>query len=252
MKKGISLLLFLIFTISFGQVSFAIGSDDPNHFDQIIDNPTPKNAKEEIIFDNSFRDTDKNKNSKGKINKESGSILPQVVVDCGYDCGGSYSDPANIPTNTVDLYNIPLEYAIINGELIILKRPDLHYYTQNATQSWFNMVTGYSAKTMANGFGTFVTYKGVSKIPYVARLFDKYNNPAPYNYGDYAKTGSSAMIQYNTPFWGKIVSAAVPSTGTKTVLVYVSTTGANYSWHRRISFDLKPDGSITIRKVWVN
>ncbi|GIN88460.1 hypothetical protein J6TS2_48460 [Heyndrickxia sporothermodurans] len=110
------------------------------------------------------------------------------------------------------------------------------------------MVTANITKIISNGFGTFVTMKGAKKVPYIARLYDKANKAKPYNWGDYAKTGSSAMVQYNAPFWGKIVSAPVPSAGTKTVIVYVSKTGKDYTWDRRISFTIKKDKSITYKK----
>lgn len=173
-------------------------------------------------------------------------INPLPVPICDNVCG-TYENPIRIPTNTLDLYDIPLEYGFVNGQFVFMQRPGLYYYTQNATQSHFNMITGKFASTVANGYATFGIFKGINKIPYMAKLF-KNNAPAPYNYGDWAKTMSSWMIQQKVPLWSKIVSAGVPSVGTKEVLVYISTTGKDNTWHRRVNFQIKPDKTITIRK----
>lgn len=46
---------------------------------------------------------------------------------------------------------MPIEYTIHKGKLVLLKRPDLHYYTQNFTQTWWNQYTGKFAQKAAGG-----------------------------------------------------------------------------------------------------
>ncbi|MDN9012877.1 hypothetical protein [Brevibacillus laterosporus] len=164
-------------------------------------------------------------------------------VDC--DC-----KPIKMRTNVIDMYGIPLEYTIKYGEFSIFKRPGVYYYQQNAKTTWFDMASGDVAKMAANGLGTFVSYKIIDKIPYVARLLDKYGKEKPYNWQDYAKSAAAVSAQYNFPLWGSIVSASVPKRGTETILVYLSEDDEN--WERRINIQIDSDGTVTTKKWWVD
>ncbi|QOS98088.1 hypothetical protein JNUCC42_16355 [Brevibacterium sp. JNUCC-42] len=180
---------------------------------------------------------------KEKAKKELEGKVKPFKVDC--DC-----EPIKIRTNVIDMYGIPLEYTIKYGEFSIFKRPGVYYYQQNATTTWFDMASGEVAKMGANALGTYVTYKLIDKIPYVARLLDKYGKEKPYNWQDYAKSGAAVSAQYNLPLWGSIVSASVPKRGTQTILVYLSKDDEN--WERRINIQIDSDGTVTTKKWWVD
>lgn len=36
---------------------------------------------------------------------------------------------------------VPLEFTIIEGNLVIFQKLGYHYYTQSSTQGWFNVAT---------------------------------------------------------------------------------------------------------------
>ncbi|WP_082232073.1 hypothetical protein [Halobacillus massiliensis] len=166
--------------------------------------------------------------------------------------GGSYSDPVDLDPNKLNVEGIPLEYSIADGELVILERGEYHYYVQSAEQGYFNYVTGNIAKTVANGYGTFVLSKGINKTPYINKIFNTTSKETLHNYGGYAKTASSAMIQYKTPLWGRIASAPVPGVGSKEVIVYISKTGNDYTWNNRARFVVNSDNSITTSTWYVD
>ncbi|MFD1779294.1 hypothetical protein ACFSFW_11495 [Fredinandcohnia salidurans] len=224
---------------------------DPYTVDETVVNQNY--IEEEAVVDKSFVGTTTQSGgfTLTPTNPIDGGVSTNAYnFDCG--CGGSYGSPLRIKTSTVDLYGTPIEYGFVNGQFVVMKRPDLYYYIQNATQSHFNMVTGKFAQTWATGFGTFVVFKGVDKIPYMARLFDRYNYSKPYNFGDYAKTVASWQLQSYIPGWAKVITTGVPSAGTKQVLVYVSTSGKNGTWHKRILFTITPNKTVSYSKSYAN
>lgn len=176
-------------------------------------------------------------------------IIPRAN-EC--DCGYSYSSPAQLQTNMVNVSGVPIEYVVRNGQFVVFERPDLYYYQQNASVTWFDEVTGKVAQLGVEGLGTYASYKVVANFPYIARLLDQWGGPRPYTFGDFTLLASSYMVQTQIPLWGRIVATPVPATGTKQVLVYVSKTGNDYTWNYRASFTLSPDGSITYSTWYVN
>jgi hypothetical protein len=171
-------------------------------------------------------------------------VLPRKV-DPGCGCG---LDAAKFSTNMTYIDDVPIEYTIRDGHLVVFERPGLYYYKQNATQTWLNEYFGKVASFGAEGVGTYASYKVVSKVPYIARLLDKYGKELPYNFGDWTIAAGTYMAQQNIPLWGKIIATPVPSAGTKEVLVYVSKTGKDNTWYYRIRFTVNTDGSLTITK----
>jgi hypothetical protein len=206
--------------------------------DKIIDVPT---SQSEVIDEDTFTDT--SFREPMRKSDEIGTFAHEC--ECG---GGSYKNPIKIKSSTIDLYGVPLEYGIVKGNLVIMRRPGLYYYKQNATTSYVNMVSASIVSKMATGYSSYIAGKGVAKVPYMAKLFNSLNQPKPFNYGDYARTAAGWQVEQNLPIWGRIVSAPVPSSGTKEVLVYVSKTGKDYSWDRRILFTIKPDKTISYKK----
>lgn len=204
----------------------------------------PENIEYETTIDNSFINSLNNSNMNYSIN----TFCPH---GCVIDGGSSYSNPMRVNTNVVDVKGVPLEYSIVNGELVIYKRDGYHYYVQSANHGWFNAVTGNITRSAANIVGTYLTYKAVSTVPYLKKVFDAESNQ-PFRIYQSLTAASSYMVQERIPVWGSIVSTPVPSAGTKETVIYISETGRDYTWHHRIRFVISPNGSLEIRTWYVN
>jgi len=61
----------------------------------------------------------------------------------------------------------------------------------------------------------------------------------------------TAMVTYNTPIIGPTLYTAVPLVGTKEIIVYISETGKDNTWHYRYRTVVARDGSYTISKWYV-
>ncbi|MEJ8546969.1 hypothetical protein [Brevibacillus borstelensis] len=146
---------------------------------------------------------------------------------------------------------IPVEYTVHKGKLVVMKRPDLYYYTQNFTQTWWNQYSGQFAQRAAEGYGTYVSFQIGGKIPYMARLLKlKDRGEKPFQYADYAMAVLGYMTQEQIPLWGDIISTPVPNRGTEISLIYISKTGKDNSWKYRVRFEVEEDGTVSY-KQWV-
>ncbi|MEQ6378776.1 hypothetical protein RZN25_18435 [Bacillaceae bacterium S4-13-56] len=240
-KKITILLAILILLVS--QSLFV--SAEPNK------SSVPDNIHFKIKFKNDPTDLslDSTKDTSFVKTKEELNKMQECECEGG---GGTYEDPVSVPTNVINVEGIPLEYAIIDGEFTILERAEYHYYVQNAEQGWFNAAMGTFAKTVYNGYGSWLVYKGIDKIPYVSKVINTTSKETLHDYGSYAKAASSVMIQNNAPLWGVVASAPVPSWGTKEVVIYISETGADYSWHNRVRFVISPDNEVSYSTWYVD
>lgn len=230
MKKLLSFVTALTILFSFGTSAYAI-EEGP---DQFPANPIINDGPAQYVVD-----------SQDSSWANTSEIYPAVeeANDCG--CG---SNPKQIRTDMLDIKGVPLEYTIRDGNLVIFPRPGLYYYKQNARQTWLNEYTAKVVSTWAEGYGTYVSYKIVSRVPYIARLLNLSGREVPYNFSDWAVSAGSYMAQKEVPLWGKIISANIPSAGTKEVVVYISKTGKDRTWHYRARFVVDDDGNLTIRK----
>jgi hypothetical protein len=222
--------------------------------DGIVEEPASETevVAEETVIDTSLAEfTSEEEDPIAELINGGKTTEPTYADACSCG-GGSYGSPIRIKSNTIDMWDIPLEYGFANGQFVIMRRPGVYYYKQNATTTYFNEITADITQKISTGFSSFILYKGIDKIPYMARLYNYLNQPAPYNWGDYTKLASAWQLEKRLPIWGRIMSAPVPSSGTKQVIVYISKTGKDYTWHRRVSFTISPDKSITIKKWWVN
>lgn len=199
--------------------------------------PVDANAKNvETIVDTTW------KNSPDILEDSANNMVVPTREDCGCD------EVIKKRTNMIYIDNtMPIEYTIHKGKLVLLKRPDLHYYTQNFTQTWWNQYTGKFAQKAAEGAGTYVSFRIGGKMPYMARLLklkDRFEKP--FQYGDYALGALAWMQQEKVPLWGDIISASVPKSGTEISLIYISETGKNNSWKYRARFEVEKDGTVKV------
>lgn len=217
---------------------------DPHEMTSVVDSQDPSDAEEIVSVDNSFVDST-NDSDGGSEN---------VVTPI--DGGGSYSKPVKIRTTKIDLYGQPLEYGFANGRFQILERNGLYYYQQQASYGYFNELTAKYTQTLTGGAAGYYTFRAAEiGVPYMSRITavaKNINYGGPWQFGNYTKSVAGWMIDYKIPFLGKIISAPIPSKGTKDVLVYISTTGKNYSWHRRVLFTIHPNKSVTTKMWYVN
>lgn len=198
------------------------------------------NAKEEIqnmetIIDNTWEDSP-------DIFPDSDNKVTLFREDCGCD------DVIQKKTNMIYIGGeMPLEYTIHKGRLVVMKRPDLHYYTQNFEQTWWNQYSGKFAQKASEGLGTYVSFRIGGKLPYMARLLKlKDRGEKPFQYADYAFGVLGYMEQEQIPLWGDIISAGVPKSGTEISIVYISKTGKDNSWKYRARFEVEDDGTVKI------
>ncbi|MEK3735222.1 MULTISPECIES: hypothetical protein [Paenibacillus] len=174
---------------------------------------------------------------------------PQLTGDIGLACS-RFGAPVQLSTNKITIVNgVALEYTIKDGQFAVFTRPDLYYYQEQATQSWFNAAVGKFTQTFTTGYGTYLTYKVAGKNPYMAKLMDKFRNQKPFPYGNWALGAGAWMLANEVPLWGDIIAAPVPAAGTKEVIVYLSKTGKDNTWHYRTRFTISPSGSVTY-KTW--
>ncbi len=160
-----------------------------------------------------------------------------------------------VAIETFNLRGVPMNYAIINDRLVIFRNePDLWYYTQNTEYGLTEEIFGQIGKTTASAFGEYFIGKGASKIPGASALNNKMGNMPDIpgtgaNSGDLLKEQASESIQKQIPFWKEIVSAEVPKSGTKQVLVYIGGDGEN--WDRRAMITMSSDGVVSIDDWYV-
>lgn len=146
--------------------------------------------------------------------------------------------------------SVSVEFTIIDGKFVMYEQQGYYYYVENATQSWFNAATGSLASAGSSLLKARLTYGVVGKLPYLKNIYStKTGELVKQNINFVSAT--SAMVTYQMPIIGPIVYQAVPLVGTKDIIVYVSKTGADNTWHYRFRFVVAPDGSYTITKWYV-
>ncbi len=159
-----------------------------------------------------------------------------------------FVEDVNIHTTSVS--DIPINYSVIEGELVIFPdNPDVYYSQQNVEHGKINEVIGNFVKKGVESVVDHQIGNVVGKIPGSTAAND-YLDSMPNIYGtgttsgELTKSTVNQFVQGHIPGWEKIKNAPVPADGEKEVLVTISADGVNVTGVKL--FRLKDDGTITL------
>ncbi|MDM5233682.1 hypothetical protein [Lysinibacillus pakistanensis] len=163
---------------------------------------------------------------------------------------GTITNPKRIDTEITWNNGVPLEFTILDGKFIMYERQGYHYYVQNATQIWFNAATGTLVQAGSAALKARITYGISERLPFIKNIYNTKTGELVKEKKNFV-SAMTAMVTYNTPIIGPILYTAVPLVGTKEIIVYISETGKDNTWHYRYRIVVARDGSYTISKWYV-
>lgn len=192
-----------------------------------------------------------NNSSLTPDNDSTNEVSPQFSLPhFEHSGGGTLSKPRLVDTATASVKGVPLEFTIIDGNLVILQNLGYHYYTQSSTQGWFNAATARIANAGTSFLKARLTYSASTKLPLVKKVYHTKTGALLKEYNIFTNA-ALAMVLYDTPILGPIIYAPLPNVGTKENIIYISKTGKDYSWHYRFNIKVKKNGSYEVTPWYV-